>query len=158
MRLEHPLDREIDAALDRPFAVVQAAAVRAVDARDRPPAAEPGADQPAVHAALRAVAVHHVGLERAEVAQQLARGAQIGRRDLPAHGEAGGAEREPRRDRGDQVVLEGAAFERVADDADRVAGLRLGAREIEDMAKDAADRRAHEVDDPETGGCHGHET
>ena len=152
--LEQPLDGEIDAALERPLVVVQAAAMRAVDAGDRPPAAEPGADQPAVDAALGAVAVHHVGLERAEVAHQLAHGAQIGGRDLPAHGKSRRAEREPRRDRGDQLVLEGAAVERIADDADRVAGLRLGAGEIDDVAEDAADRRADDVDDAETRHCH----
>src|SRR5262249_32827849 len=153
---ELPLGREVDAALDRLFAVMQAAAVRAVDAGDRPPAAEPAADQTAVAAALRAVAMHHVGRERADMAQEIARGAQVGRRDLAAHGKARSAEGEARGDCRDQVVLEGAALERVADDPDVVAGGRLRGREIEDVAEDAADRRAHQMDDAETGLCHTH--
>ena len=39
--------------------------------------------------------------------------------------------------RRDDVVLEGAALERVADDADLMAGGGLRGREIDDMAEDA---------------------
>src|SRR5262249_40594222 len=84
----------------------------------------------------------------------VAGGAQVGRRHLAPHGKARGAESETRSDRGDQVILEGAALERAADDADVVAGRRLRGGEIEDVAKNAADRSAHEVDDAKTRLCH----
>jgi hypothetical protein len=38
-----------------------------------------------------------------------------------------------------------------------VTGGRLRTGEIEDVAEDAADRRAHQMDDAETGFCHTHE-
>ena len=45
------------------------------------------------------------------------------------------------------LVLETAAGGGVADDADLVAGFGLGIDEVDDVPEDAADRRAHDVDD-----------
>jgi hypothetical protein len=38
-----------------------------------------------------------------------------------------------------------------------VAARGLRGREIDDVAEDAADRRADDVNDPQTGACHTHE-
>jgi hypothetical protein len=72
---------------------------------------------------------------------------EIAQGNAAMHREAGGAERELGRDGGDDFVLEPAAGQGVADDADIVTGSGLGIDEIDDVAEDAADRGANDVDD-----------
>ena len=57
------------------------------------------------------------------------------------------AELQPRRDLGQRRCGAFAAGQAVGDDADMMAAVGLAVGEIEDVTKDAADRRAHRVQD-----------
>ena len=71
----------------------------------------------------------------------------VGGMRLAADGEAMHAELQARRDLRQRGFGAFAAGEAVGDDADLVAALGLAVGEIEDMTEDAADRRAHRVQD-----------
>ena len=144
---QHALDAEVEHAFERALVVMQAAAMGRVDAGDRPAPAEPCGDQPPVGATLGAMAMQDVGDDLAEMLEHPAHRHEIAQRDAAPHRKARGAERELRADRCDELVLETAAGGGVADDADVVAGFGLGIDEVDDVPKDAADRRAHDVDD-----------
>ena len=66
---------------------------------------------------------------------------------LAANGRAVNAELEARRDFRQRLLGAFAAGEAVGDDADMMAAIGLAVGEIEDMAEDAADRRARGVQD-----------
>ena len=121
---EKPLDRAIDHAAQRVAAVMQRAAVRRVDA-DR------GArrHQPHEGAALGAVAVQHVGVERCEMARDMdeapARSPGPSSRCMANRDDA---ELHLRRDGRERGLGARAAGRAVADDADVMAARRLAAR------------------------------
>ena len=64
-----------------------------------------------------------------------------------ADGEAMDAELEARRDLRQRRLGAFAAGQAVGDDADMMAAVGLAVGEIEDVTEDAADRRAHRVQD-----------
>ena len=63
------------------------------------------------------------------------------------NGDAVHAELEARRDLGQRRLGAFAAGQAVGDDADMMAAVGLAVGEIEDMAENSADRRAHRVQD-----------
>ena len=67
------------------------------------------------------------------------------------------AELQARRDLGERLACAFAAGQAVGDDADFMAAVGLSVGEIEDVTKDAADRRARRVQDTKgtVGGGHG---
>ena len=70
----------------------------------------------------------------------------VGRR-FAADREPVHAELQPRRELGQRLVGALAAGEAVGEDADMMAAIDLAVGEVEDVAEDAADRRAHGVQD-----------
>ena len=100
-----------------------------------------------MHAALRALAVEHIGAERSKVREHAADRCEIRERHVPPHGKSGRPERQPGRHIGDDVVLKAPAGRGIADNADFMAGRGLSVGEIDDMAEYAADRRADYMDD-----------
>src|SRR6266853_487166 len=121
---------------------MQSAAMGGVDARDRPPPAEPGRDQAPIGAAFRPMAVEDVRGELRKMREHAANRGVVGERNVAAHWKSRGAESEPRRRFGDDVVLEPSAGRGIADNADLVAGIGLGLGKIDDMPEYAADRGA----------------
>jgi len=118
-----------------------------IDAGDRPLSPEPGRDQPAIGAALGAMAVQDVGADLGEMFQHVPHCDEIAQGNAATHRDAGGAEREPGGDGGDDLGFEPTAGQGVADDADIVTGSGLSIDQIDDVAEDAADRGANDVDD-----------
>ena len=145
--LQHALDPEIEHAFERAFVEVEAAAMGGVDAGDRPLSPEPGRDHPAIGAALGAMAVQNVEADLGEMFQNVTHRDEIAQRNAATHRDAAGAERESGRDGGDDLVFELAAGQGVADDADIVTGSGLCVDQIDDVAEDAADRGANDVND-----------
>ena len=81
----------------------------------------------------------------------------VGRMRLAADGDAMHAERKAWLHVGERRLRALAAGEAVGQDADLMAALDLPLGEIEDVAKDAADRRAHGVQDSQrVGGNRSH--
>ncbi len=139
---------KIEAAGERSGVIVEAAAVRGIDAgyaRTRCP--QQCADDPRVGAALGAVAVQDIGIERTDFLHQPQGGREVRRRQLPAHRRTFEAEGKEGRHFGDDLFRERRANRGVADDADRVAGAGLSLGEVADVAKQAADWRAEAVYD-----------
>ncbi len=99
-------------------------------------------------AGLGAVAVQHVRLQFADHALESGPDQQVGRQRLAADRRAVNAELEARRDFRQCLLGPFAAGEAVGDDADVMAAIGLAVGEIEDMAENAADRRARRVQDP----------
>jgi hypothetical protein len=76
---------------------------------------------------------------------------------LAADGDAVHPEREARFHLGERRLRAFAAGEAVGQDADLMPAFDLSLRKIEDVTKDAADRRAHGVQDSQwIGGNRGH--
>ena len=91
-------------------------------------------------AGLGAVAVQHVRLQAPDQAQETRPHQSIAGTRLAANGDAMNAELEARRDFRQRLLGAFAAGEAVGDDADVMAAVGLAVGEIQDMAKDAADR------------------
>ena len=66
---------------------------------------------------------------------------------LPAHGKARDAKPQQRRDLRDLAIPRLAAGQRIRDDPDGVAARRLLPRQVQHMAKKAADRRPEHMED-----------
>ena len=98
-------------------------------------------------AGLGAVAVQHVRFQFADHALESGPHQNIGRQRLAANRRAVNAELEPGSDFRQRLLGAFAAGEAVGDDADVMAAIGLAVGEIEDMAKNAADRRARGVQD-----------
>ena len=92
--------------------------------------------------------VQHVRLQLADHALESGPHQQIARQRLTANGRAVNAELETRGDFRQRLLGAFAAGEAVGDDADVMAAVGLAVGEIEDMAENAADRRARGVQDP----------
>ena len=103
-----------------------------------------GADE---GAGLRAVSVQDVRLQAADERGELRPEQCIGRVRLAADGDAVHAEREPRLHFGERRIGAFAAGEAVGENANLMPAFDLALCEIEDVAKDAADRRAHRMQD-----------
>ena len=99
-------------------------------------------------AGLGAVAVQHVRLQFADHALESGPHQKIARQRLTANGRAVNAELETWGDFRQRLLGAFAAGEAVGDDADVMAAVGLAVGEIEDMAENAADRRARGVQDP----------
>ena len=98
-------------------------------------------------AGLGAVAVQDVRLQLPDQAHETRPYQNVGGMRLAANGEAMNAELEPRRDLRQRRLGALAAGQAVGDDADVMAAVGLAVGEIEDVTEDAADRRAHRVQD-----------
>ena len=98
-------------------------------------------------AGLGAVAVQHVRLQLPDQALEAGPDQKVGRQRLAADRDAVHAELEARRDLRQRLLGAFAAGEAVGDDADMMAAIGLAVGEIEDVAENAADRRAHRVQD-----------
>ena len=98
-------------------------------------------------AGLGAVAVQHVRLQFADHALESGPHQKITRQRLAANGRAVNAELELGSDFRQRLLGAFAAGEAVGDDADVMAAVGLAVGEIEDMAENAADRRARGVQD-----------
>jgi len=77
---------------------------------------------------------------------------EIGERDVPPHGKSRRPECQPRRHLGDDIVLKAPAGRGIADDANFMAGRRLGVGEIDDVAEYATDRRTDDMDERSRAG------
>ena len=93
------------------------------------------------------MAVQHVRLQFADHALESGPHQKIARQRLAANGRAVNAELEARGDFRQRLLGAFAAGEAVGDDADVMAAVGLAVGEIEDMAENAADRRARGVQD-----------
>ena len=71
----------------------------------------------------------------------------VGGKGFAANGEAMNAELEAGRDFRQRRLGAFAAGQAVGDDADMVAAVGLAVGEVQDVTEDAADRRAHRVQD-----------
>ncbi len=143
-----PFEAEKDLPGRRTGVVVQASAVRTVDAGHaltRDP--REGADRPSIDAALGAVRMDDVGIESADAAIEPYQRDDVGRRDLALHRDTLQAEAEIGQDLLEQFVLARAARRGVADDSDLMPGGGLCADEIADMAEETPDRRPEAVHD-----------
>jgi hypothetical protein len=145
--LERALDAKIDPAFQRMLVVVQRAAMERIEAGDRPSPAEPSRNQAAVDAAFRTMAVENIGGEPSDFREYAPSGDEIGQRNAPRHGKARRPEREIGGGLGDDIVLEASAGRGIANDPDLVSGFGLGSGKIDDVAENAANRRAHHVHD-----------
>ena len=129
--------------------------MRAIDARHLAAThAQHRADGPGEDAALGAMTVQDIGLEIANVPVEAACGFQVARGDLAPHRETRDAEGELRGEAGNGRILERAAGRSVANDANLMAGPGLGDRQIRDVAENAADRSADDMNDAQGRGGH----
>ena len=76
-------------------------------------------------------------------------GREVAAADVARHRNAGEAERERRSQFRERSVGAFAAARRIGDHADLVSARRLAAREVADMAEQAADRGAQHMQDVE---------
>ncbi len=139
---QHAFERGVERAFHGRRRIMQHAAMRRVDTHDV--LADRGeADQ---RTRFGAVAVQDGGIERANQMGEFGNGEHIRRVRRPSHRHPVHAQRHFRRDgfqrRGGAV----AAGQAVGDDADLMAAVGLSRRQIEDVADDAADRRADGVE------------
>src|SRR5688572_6846545 len=110
---------------------MEAAAMGGVDAGDAAAIGlEEGAGEAGIGAALGAMAMEDVGAEGLGGLVDAAGAGEVRDRDLSFHRHTDEAEGEDRSELGEELLLEGAAGGRIADDADLMAGRRLGAAEI----------------------------
>ena len=98
-------------------------------------------------AGLGAVAMQDVRLQFADHAPETRPHQEVGRERLAANGDAVNAKLEARGDFGERLLGAFAAGEAVGDDADVMAAFGLAVGQIEDMAKDPANRGARGVQD-----------
>ena len=98
-------------------------------------------------AGLGAVAMQHIRLQPPDQAHEMRPYQRVGRKRLAADREAMNAELQAWRDLRQRRFGAFAAGEAVGDDADVMAAIGLAVGEIEDVAEDSADRRAHRVQD-----------
>ena len=98
-------------------------------------------------AGLGAVAVQHVRLQLADQPGKMRPHHHVDRHRLAPDREAVHAELEARRDRGKGCFRTLAPGQAVGDDPDMMAAIRLAVGEVEDMAKNPADRGAGGVQD-----------
>ena len=139
---EIPLDRAIDHAAQGVAAVMQRAAVRRVDPNGRG-----RRHQPRKGAALGAVPVQHIGIERGEVARHANEAHQVGGAQFAPHGHPRNAKLHVRRDCRKRSLRARAAGRAVADDADVMPKCGLAACDVDDVTEHAADRGAGDVHD-----------
>ena len=141
-------DPEEEAAGGCALVVVEAAAMRRIEAGDRPPRAlEQGAENAGIDPALGAVAMQDVGTHVPYQRERPPRRSGIAQPDMALHGCSPDAERQARFHGREQFLFEGTAGGGIADDADFVAGGHLRVGEIAHVAEDAADRRSEAMDD-----------
>ena len=98
-------------------------------------------------AGLGAVAMQHVRLEFSDQEHEACPDQKVRRMGLAVNRDAADAELEAGGDLLQRRLGAFAAGQAVGDDADMVTALCLSIGEIEDMPEDAADRRAHRVQD-----------
>ena len=103
--------------------------------------------QPGIGAALGAMAVQHGRLDLRGVPGQAPQDGEVGRVGVAVHRQAHDAERQAGTEIGERTFGPVAAGAGIADDPDRVAGGGLKAHEVRDMAEEAADGRAEDVED-----------
>ncbi len=139
---EKPLDGAINHAAQGAAAEMQRAAVRRVDADGGA-----GRIKPDEGAALGAVSVQHVRMERRAMPRYLHEAREVSRPELALHGKPRDAELHLRRDSRERGLGAGAAGRAVADDADVMTARGLAARDIEDVPENAADRSTGDVHD-----------
>ena len=133
---------------------MQRTAVRRIDP-DRIPGGNLHTDE---SAGLGAVAMQDVRLQAPDQAQEAHPSIHVGRARLAVNRDAMNAELEPRRNFRQRLLGAFAAGEAVGDDADVMAAVGLAVGEIQDMAENAADRRARRVQDPKRLAFHhGHD-
>ena len=126
-------EREIEEPDRRRAAVVQAAAMRRVDANG------PAATQPRISAALGAMTVQHVDIGFARAPCDMALCRQIAQAGMPAHGYTGKSQRELRRQSRKRRIRTRAAGRGVRHDAHLMAARGLRARKIDHVTKQTAD-------------------
>src|SRR5690606_21664388 len=123
-------------------------AVRRVEAGYAIPVDPQGcADEPGDGATLGAVPVQDIRPQSLDFTKAFPEGSYVRRADCAADGQPDEPEREMGADLVEERVLEGAAREAVADDADGMACLRMELGEIAHMAEDPADGRPEAMDD-----------
>jgi hypothetical protein len=100
-----------------------------------------------IRAALGAMAMQDVEIERACDFRNRTDGGDIAKARLAAHRNERKAQLELGRNRGEASLRQAIGRIAIRDDADEVPTLRLLKREIVDMPEQPADRRAHDVED-----------
>ena len=103
--------------------------------------------QPDEGAGLGAVAVQHIRLQPLDQAHEMRPHQHVGGKRLAADREAMHAEFQAWRDFLQRGFGALAAGEAVGDDSDMMAAIGLAVGEIQDVAENSADRRAHRVQD-----------
>src|SRR3954452_9794372 len=93
------------------------------------------------------MAVQHVRLEPPDQAYEVGPDQHVGRQRFYSDCKAMNAELQARCDLGQRLFGAFAAGQAVGDDADVVAAVGLAVGEVEDVAENAANRRAHRVQD-----------
>ena len=133
----------VDRAFQRVQRVMQRTAMRRVDANGFAGAALEADER----AGLGAVAMQHVRLQFSDQAHEMRPYHSVDRHRLAPDRKAVDAEFQARRDRRQRRFGAFAAGHAVGDDSDVVAAVGLAVGDVEDMAKDTADRRAYRVQD-----------
>ncbi len=152
---QQSLHRHVETVALHAGAKIETAAMGRVGSDVRAPQAEArrGAGE---ETTLCAVPVHHVGLPHRQLRLERADGGKVPRTGRAAHGNAQEAETQARGKRAERRVGAGSALG-VADHADGVARLRLGAGDVEYVPEQPADGCAEDVDDAQArirGGGH----
>ena len=115
---------------------------------DHAPARPAQGREPGEDAALGAVTVKHVDADGERPRPHGAQGREIADMRIAVHRDPRDAEGEMRREFRERALGPLASGRGVADEADGVPGLGLEAGEIDDVAKQAADRSPEHVEDP----------
>ena len=140
---QQPFELAVEAAAQRARGIDQRAAMGRIDA-DRVGRAR---RQPRQRGAFGAVAVQYVGGEEPDALRNHAQREDIGRTELAGDGDTLQTEREMRKKLGKSRIGTRAAGRRIDDEADAVAARGLAAGDVNDMAKQAAERRPQDVQD-----------
>jgi len=138
---QRAFEAAIEGALEGVERIVQRAAVRRVDADGRPGMRL----QANEGTGLGAVAVQDLRLQPADQPPEPRPCHRVGGRGLAPNGEAMNPKLETGRDLRQRRLGALATGQAVGDDADMVAAIHLSVGEVEDVAEDSADRRAHRV-------------
>ena len=146
-RIENPLQRPVKAAAERAGTINQRAAVRRIGADG----VRRGWREPRQCGALGAVAMQHVGRQRADSARNAPQRIDVARVEFARDGNALDAERKPRREFGKHGIGARAAGRRVDDEADAMAAFDLASRHIHHVAEQPAERRAQKMHDLKAG-------
>ena len=142
---EQPLGNKVEKARRRAPGIMQAAAMRRVDADARARRCKPR-----IGSALGAVTVHHIRSDGASAGSDMHAGRNITKSDVPAHGNARDPEREVRGELRKPLLPLHPAGRDIRHEPHTMSQCRLRACKIEYVAEEPAHGCAQHMQDVET--------